>query len=366
MGIRVLALVTEAYGGRGGIALYNRDVLDTLCDHPDVDEVVTIPRLMPDEPENLPEKLTLVTQGLGGKASFIRAVLSSLKNGVFDLILCAHINLLPISQLAAMRSGAPQLLGIYGIDAWQPTSSKLVNFLARRISNVYSISEVTRDRFLQWSVGKKKQVYLLPNAIHLNAYGQGAKPEDLVSEYGLAGKKVIMTLGRMSAAEGYKGFDEILEVMPDLLNEHPDLHYLAVGDGDDRSRLQQKAVDLKLKDHVTFTGWVDEDRKADVFRLADAYVMPSYGEGFGFVFLEAMACGLPVVASGTDGGREAVRDGKLGLLVDPKEPQQLKAAINSVLVKPRTIPEGLDYFAFPAFRQRYYEMLNSLGIPLTP
>ena len=91
--------------------------------------------------------------------------------------------------------------------------------------------------------------------------------------------------------------------------------------GSDHGRLEAKAAALHVLDRVVFSGFVPEEQKADYYRLADAYVMPSRGEGFGIAFLEALACGLPVLGSKLDGGREALLDGALGLLVDPANPQ---------------------------------------------
>lgn len=366
MGIRVLALVTEAFGGHGGIALYNRDMLTALSEHPDVDEVVAIPRLLPETPVGYPDKITYLTNGLEGKLNYIRAVLSALKERPkFDLILCAHINLLPISQLAAVKTGATQILGIYGIDAWQPTTSRLTNYLTRRLRHFYAISEITKRRFLTWSALAEEAGFLLPNAIHTQWYGLAEKNHELIQRYGLSGKKILMTLGRFSAIERYKGVDEILGVLPELIQIDETVHYLVVGDGDDRQRLQEKADALGLSDNVTFTGRIDESQKADVFRLADAYVMPSSGEGFGFVFLEAMACGIPVVASETDGGREAIRDGQLGRLVNPKDAKGLKEAIIDAMKSPKAIPSELEYFEFPAFKKRVDDMITRIGIRQT-
>jgi glycosyltransferase involved in cell wall biosynthesis len=85
--------------------------------------------------------------------------------------------------------------------------------------------------------------------------------------------------------------------------------------------------------------------------------MPGRGEGFGFVFLEAMACGVPVIASKLDGSREAVRDGELGQLVDPDDADALAEAILIALQQPKAIPTGLDYFSFPRFVERVGEIV---------
>jgi glycosyltransferase involved in cell wall biosynthesis len=89
--------------------------------------------------------------------------------------------------------------------------------------------------------------------------------------------------------------------------------------------------------------------------------MPSRGEGFGFVFLEAMASGVPVIASKHDGGREAIRNGALGILVDASNPAEIFAAIRETLAHgERRIPEGLDYFSFPNFVARVHAIIDGI------
>jgi len=92
-----------------------------------------------------------------------------------------------------------------------------------------------------------------------------------------------MTFGRLAGLDRQKGFDEVLEVLTELLKSHPDLVYLIVGDGPDRQRLQAKAQALGVSAAVVFAGRIAEDEKVDHYRLADLYVMPSRGEGFGIV-----------------------------------------------------------------------------------
>jgi glycosyltransferase involved in cell wall biosynthesis len=314
--------------------------------------------LQPGPVEPLPEGLTYIADSVGGKASYAKALVRLLAvDSAFDLILCGHINLLPLAYLARQRTGSPVLLMIYGIDAWQPTRSKVSNFLARRVDGVASISDHTRRLFLSWAGSQDGNVDLLPNAIHAGQYGAGPKNPSLLRRYGLDGQKVVLTLGRLNAAERYKGVDEMLEILSGLGAEDTDLSYLVVGDGDDRPRLEQKARALGVADRVVFAGRIDEREKADHYRLADAFVMPGRGEGFGFVFLEAMACGIPVVASKLDGSREAVKDGELGLAVDPDDRDSLRNAVADALRRPKAVPEGLDYFSFERFSQRLGEIV---------
>ena len=89
--------------------------------------------------------------------------------------------------------------------------------------------------------------------------------------------------------------------------------------------------------------------------------MPSHGEGFGIVFLEAMACGVPVVGSLVDGGREALRDGQLGILVDPARPEEVRAGILTALGQPKGRPPvGLEYFSYEKFSSRVHQAVDAL------
>src|SRR5206468_10307454 len=181
--------------------------------------------------------------------------------------------------------------------------------------------------------------------VDLSKYGPGPKPPHLIERYRLSGRRVITTLARLRADERYKGIDEVLEVMPSLVREMPDLVYLILGDGDDRCRLESKTRTLGMDSHVVFAGYISEEEKVAHYRLADAFVMPGRGEGFGIVYLEAMACGVPVVASKADASREAVLNGQLGLLVDPENPQEIRAAIKEALKRPRGVQPGLEYLS---------------------
>jgi phosphatidylinositol alpha-1,6-mannosyltransferase len=87
-------------------------------------------------------------------------------------------------------------------------------------------------------------------------------------------------------------------------------------------------------------------------------VMPSRGEGFGIVFLEAMACGVPVIGSSADGSREALQGGALGTLVDPTDADAIQEAILKTLSKPKAIPAGLEEFSFARFERRVHDILS--------
>jgi phosphatidylinositol alpha-1,6-mannosyltransferase len=136
--MRIFALVADAFGGSGGIAKFNRDLLTALCTAPGVERVVALPRLSSATPELLPDKLEFNTSGVGGRLRYVAAVLqAAIRNRQSAIVLCGHINLLPLAFLVRkflrpLASGHPPslLLVIHGIDAWRPTRSTLVNRFA--------------------------------------------------------------------------------------------------------------------------------------------------------------------------------------------------------------------------------------------
>lgn len=359
--IRVLALVTDAYGGRGGIAAFNRDMLAAMSASTAVREVIVLPRLAPGAIAGVPEKISFRANAIGSKLAYLRSLLALLGgDGRFDLIVCGHINLVPAAKLAAMRLRVPLLLIIHGIDAWTPPRGVLARRLADRVDRVVAVSAVTRDRFLLWAESKPP-VTIVPNPVELDAFGAGPKPDYLLDRYGLRNRTILMTLGRLSSEDRYKGFDEVMRILPALRQEVPRVAYLIAGDGPDRSRLEALARTSEVSDAVIFAGYVAESEKADHYRLADAYVMPSRGEGFGRVYLEALASGIPVVASTLDGGREALLDGELGELVNPDDPADVLRGIRAALARGRgEVPSRLSVFSPAQNRARWHQLITEV------
>jgi phosphatidylinositol alpha-1,6-mannosyltransferase len=351
--MRFLLLCTDAYGGHGGIALFNRQLIGALAAHPECERVVVVPRLIvAQQNDPLLSIVDFDAAAARGKLAWMNAVRRRAKEH-FDVVFCGHINLLPATRLLDQ----PPVLTMHGIEAWKPVHRPMSVRIIRNLRGAISVSALTRDRFLSWS-HFAGPTYVLPNAVRLERYGVRPKRADLLARWGLEGKRVLLTLGRIVAAERYKGFDDVLEVMPELAS---DIVYVIAGKGDDTERLRRKARDLGVADRVVFTGFVAEEEKADLYALADVYVMPSRGEGFGFVLLEAMACGVPVIGSKHDGGREALRNGALGTLVDPANPAEIRTAITDLLRDgTRAVPAGMEYFAYERFVERVHAIVEDL------
>ena len=360
---RVLAVMPAAHGAMGGIPQLCCDVLDSLSKHPEVSSIDVLCRRSPDsQPLDAPKSVHYLSQGSYSLQAFLMAALGlSLRRVRYDAIIVAHINLLLVAALFSPRGRVPIVLMIHGIEVWNPSRLWLLKLLLNKVSLVLGVSRCTINRFLPWAGPHLNEIpcEVLPCAIDLERFTPGAKPDELISKYELRDKKVLLTLCRLDPAERYKGIDEVLEVLPELSKRYPNIAYLIAGTGEDRDRLEKKAVDLEIDERVIFLGYVEEEFKVELYRLADVFVMPGSGEGFGIVYLEAVACGIPAIGSVLDGSYEALLEGELGECVDPNYPDQLLEAIDKQLGdSSREVPSAITTFSIEAHARRLHQYLN--------
>ncbi len=359
--ISVLALITDAYGSHGGIAQFNQDLCTATALSSRVSKLTIVAR-SGEKPSSgdLPETVKYSVATRFGKLGFLVRALVAAIHLRPTIIVIGHINFCFVGALIARLVGSRTILIVYGGEAWRARQSSSVNRSISRVDCVASISQLTMSRLGGWAHVDAHRQYLLPCCVDLGKFTPGPQNKALVDALRLAGKRVIMTMGRLATEEQAKGFDEVIAQIPRLINAIPNLVYVICGKGSDARRLRDKAAALGVSDQVIFTGFVPENQKADFYRLADAYVMPSRGEGFGIVILEALACGVPVLGSSIDGTSEALMGGNLGLCVDPRNADALYAGIRETLAKGRSTeqPAGLSYFSVDAFNARVNAMFE--------
>jgi len=351
----VLALVTDAFGGHGGIAQYNRDFLVAL-DSAGL-RVVTLPRhapsaeLPPNGIEQRPAKF--------GRLSYSWSVFVELLRLKPDIIFCGHVYMASLGWIAAIFSGASLVVQTHGVDAWIPPSR--LNRLACEHSKIMlSVSRYTRSRILGWATIAPERVVVLPNTVS-DCYTPG-DGTPLRRAWGLEGRKVLLTVGRMASTERYKGYDRVIKALPALIAARHDVVFIISGEGDDQTRLEQLAHKAGVTDRVRFVGALPREKLIEAYRMADLFVMPSTGEGFGIVFLEAMACGTPALGIDVAGVRDALADGELGILTTS---ENLAFAIGESLTSPKADPDALYRavqlrFGFATFRARVHSVFSEL------
>ncbi len=356
-----LGLFPGAYGDKGGLAQFNRHLLDALA----TDRRLTLRALgfAGDPRAPAPAEANWSIPSPGSRLGFALHAAKAAARARPDVVVAGHAHFGAISWPIATARRARLMTLTHGVEVWEP--GRGIDALAlRRSAMVTTVSRYTRERLLAWCDIAPERVVVLHNTIELDRYVPGGRPRDLEERLGVTGKKVLLTVGRLSPHERYKGHDRVLPLLPELERRAGPLHYLIVGSGDDRARLETLAHASGAGHLVTFVGYVPDELLPEYYRLADAFVMPSTGEGFGIVFLEAMACGCPVVAGDRDGSRDALCDGDLGRIVEPDSPPALRDAIVATLREGRShetrIP-GVERFDVEHFRARVRELVSSLG-----
>jgi phosphatidylinositol alpha-1,6-mannosyltransferase len=304
-----MALVTDAFGGHGGMAQYNRDFFAALVSCGVASSIVVIPRYASNEVVT-PAMVRQIAPRAGRAFYVVAAIREALLRRI-DAVFCGHLFTAPLALLVARLKQAKLIIQMHGIEAWKrPTP--LCRAAVEAADLVLCVSRYTRAQVLNWAAIAPERVVVLPNTVGANfTPGDGSS---LRTAWRLQGKRVLLSVGRMTAQERYKGHDRVIRAMPQLLEIGHDLVYVIVGEGDDRERLQTLADQEGVADRIRFMGALDPATLVDAYRMADLFVMPSTGEGFGIVFLEAMACGTPALGLEVAGTADALADGELGVL----------------------------------------------------
>jgi len=343
----VLALVTDAYGGRGGIAQYNRDFLGSIAGMNILSSITVLPRHAPDPPQ--PPRGIRQLRAHAGRIGYSVAALQAALVQPVDLVFCGHLFMAPLAALIARMKGAMLVVQTHGIEAWS-RPSKLQRAAVEQADLVLSVSRHTRAAVLSWATVAPERVLVVPNTVReIFTPGDGSARR---AAMGLAGKRVLLTVGRLEPREQYKGQDRVIAAIPGLVAKGYDIHYLIVGEGDDRARLEGLARDARVSDRVHFLGGVELHSLVELFRMADLFVMPSTGEGFGVTFLEAMASGTRALGLDVAGARDALCEGQLG---SPVSERELPSAIARLLDEPKRDPSTLAATVRARFGREMFE-----------
>jgi glycosyltransferase involved in cell wall biosynthesis len=288
-----------------------------------------------------------------------------------DLVITTHLNFTLAAYWLRRLTGIPYWTVAHGVEAWDIKQSVLRTAL-RYADKILAVSSYTRDRLLQEQNLSPDKISLLPNTFDLNRFQIATKPTYLLEQHKLKPEQpLILTVARLAEAERYKGYDQILKALPLIRQSIPQVHYIIVGTGDDQRRIEQLIQQQGLQDCVTLAGFVPDHQLADYYNLCDIFAMPSKREGFGIVYLEALACGKPVLGGNQDGATDALSQGKLGALVDPDNAEEIAQTIIQILQK--SYPHPLMYqpyllrrqviatFGFEQFKQTLASHLESRG-----
>ncbi len=247
------------------------------------------------------------------------------RNVRYDHVMFLHVNM---ARLHVFRPVLPHSLWLVGIEvrrrlAWYERMA------VSRARPLLSISQYSSDTMRQHNPelppGAPVHLCVEPDSAWTTPLEGTDKPSYDASER----RPAVLIVGRLSSTEKYKGHDQLLEAWPLVQREHPSAELWIAGDGDDRARLEARALELGLARGVRFFGRVSHAELGALYDTARVFAMPSSGEGFGLVFVEAMRRGLPCICS-TDSAQEIVVHDHTGLVV-PQTAQALATACNRLL-----------------------------------
>lgn len=352
--------MTDAFGGYGGIAQYNRDLLTALAQWPSVTSADVIVRLASDDLQTLPAKIRQGPAIRGRLAYAFTALVKALQTRP-QIILCGHIYHGPLAQVIARLTGAKLVSQLHGTEIWEqasPTHLKPLDLSER----VFCVSRHTKG-----CIDRQSELDQPNSIVVSNTVGSQFTPGDKQyarAKFGIGKEKVILTVARLDTREGYKGHDRIIAELGRLNATQADgVLYLIAGQGPDLPRLEALAEQLGVANKVRYMGKVPVEDLPDLYRAADLFALPSTGEGFGIVYLEAMACGTPAIGLNIGGVPDALADGELGLCVEPAAfPEALASAILSKPIDRLALSQAVHArFGCDAFTKRVLDILSTLN-----
>lgn len=271
-------------------------------------------------------------------------------------VLSGHIVTAPAAW-AIRRTLGPRAVQYLYADEIR-AAPRLAGFALRDASAVIAISRHA-EALARGFGADPSRIHHIPPGVDLPAEAAAAAPTD---------RPTLLTVSRLD--DEYKGHDVILRALPLIQREVPDVRWVVLGDGSLRPRLERQAAEQGLDGAVSFLGGVSDAERDRWYGTAHVFLMPSRlpakggGEGFGIVYLESGARGLPVVAGDVAGAPDAVVHGETGLLVDPTDPAAVAGAAVELLRSPeraatmgRNGAAHAEQFAWPVIARRVEEVL---------
>jgi phosphatidyl-myo-inositol dimannoside synthase len=304
--------------------------------------------------------------------SKVRFVLSAIRQSSKGarVILAAHPNLaLPAAMMKWFSPRLKTIVMSHGVEVWKP-----LPLLRRRAllsaDLVLAPSRDTAQKLAEIQGVPLAKIRKFAWPLNPDFLQMAATPSSLPLPKGFPQGRVILTVGRWAASERYKGADDLIRSMVQLRMRFPGLHLVAVGDGDDVSRLKKIAADLGVSESVRFLTSLSRQEIAACYARCEIFALPSTGEGFGLVFLEAMAFGKPLVGAACGGTTDVVEDNVNGLLVPPGDSERLAEALavllEDELLRTKLGERGAEIlrrdFSFEVFQGKLELILEECGL----
>ncbi len=254
--------------------------------------------------------------------------------GKAELVVAGYPDLGPLGPFAkALAPKTKTVVIAHGVEVWQPLPL-LKRLALRRADLVLTPTKNTANYVANEQGVSRDRIRVLPWALDPDFAALVPSVSGAALPLGFPAGRVILTVGRWSAGERYKGVDTLIVALACLLPRWPDLQLVVAGVGEDLTWFQQIADECDVRGHVHFLKGLSYSELAACYSKCEIFAMPSRGEGFGLVYLEAMAFGKPVIGGIHGGAPEVISDGKTGYLVRHGDANHLATSLQTLLANP--------------------------------
>ncbi|MCM8805094.1 MAG: glycosyltransferase [Candidatus Omnitrophica bacterium] len=209
------------------------------------------------------------------------------------------------------------------VDLWKKWYHKLIDrFLLKFTDKIICNSEEVKNIYLKKTKGDRRKFLVIYNGIEIEEYEKIKENYRLKEEFGIKNEKIILTGGRLSFE---KNLETFLYVAKKVKERFSYVKFFIVGEGEEEERLKKLAENLNIKDSVIFTGYRND--LPELIKISDIVVLISLWEGMPNLIIEGMICKKPVICTKIGGGKEIIKDGENGFLVDPDDEEVIKEKI---------------------------------------
>jgi glycosyltransferase involved in cell wall biosynthesis len=368
------------FGFKGGIQVYSTFLLKALQDlYPEANYDVFLKY----DTQNLkqPQRLEFLNSTrfhyFGHFPRLLQSILFATKIiilAIFQrptIIISTHVNYATACYFIKLMTGIPYWVVAHGLEVWD-IDNQVTKLALQKADKIISVSNYTRERLLEETNIDSEKIVILPNTFDASQFKIMPKPSYLLTRYNLRDEQpIILMVTRMGRMAKYKGYDQIIHALLKVRLHIPNVHFILAGKGDDVPRIQALVTSLNLEDCITIAGFVPDEELCAHYNLCDVFAMPSKGEGFGIVYLEALACGKPVLAGNQDGSIDPLAKGKLGCLVDPDNVEEIADCLiqilqgdysNPVIYQPEYLQQKtIETYEFSQFRASLAKLLGLAG-----
>src|SRR6266566_6308384 len=256
--------------------------------------------------------------------SFLAATTARMRDASVALV--GHVQLLPVAITARMKRSHPKLAVVaHGVEVWSRSALVARNSLPLA-DRIIAVSEFTSNRITRLHRVARSRIKVVHPGLDPSLAGSGE------ISWGLASSgKVLLTVARLSRRDRYKGVEHVIKALPEVVRLVPGTRYVIAGGGSDSARIRTLADDIGVGPLVEIRQRLTDSALSETYRESEVFVMPSLKEGFGLVFLEAMAHGKPVIAGNHGGTPELVVDGETGFLVTYGDTLELSQRVIQLL-----------------------------------